>query len=81
MKVVHEIEIGKEKAKMLLLDDNKTIQIVLGNRVISTSEGLWNNIKDEEWAQHASLSIQAESYIRKRNSRNKLKRIAEDAFK
>lgn len=81
MKIIHEIEIEKEKAKLLLLDDNKTIQVMLGNKVISTSEGVWNNIKDEEWAQHALLSIQAEGYVKKSDSRNRLKLIAEEAFK
>ena len=81
MKVIKKIRVQGKDAKLLLLDDNKTVNIVLDNETISSSSGkTWNNIKNEEWAQEGLLRIESERYVRKKQSMHKLKRIADDLF-
>ena len=43
-------------------------------------EDLWDDIKEEEWAQLGILKIEAESYIKKKKADAKLKAIAEEFF-
>ncbi len=81
MKVIKKIRVRGKEAKLLLLDDNKTVNIVLDNETVSSSDGkTWNNIKNEEWAQEGLLRIESERYVRKKESMQKLKRIADDMF-
>ena len=81
MKVIKKIKVKGKEAKLLLLDDNKTVNIVLDNETVSSSSGkIWNNIKNEEWAQEGLLRIESERYIRKKKSMQKLKRMADDWF-
>lgn len=81
MKVIKTFTIDGKEAKLLLEDDNKTVQIIFDNKVISVSEkDTWTNIKDEEWAQDGLLKIEVESYIKKERAKNKLERIAKEVF-
>ena len=81
MKVIKKISINGKEAKLLLLDDDKTINIILDNETISSSsDKTWNNIKNEEWAQEGLLRIESKRYMRKKKSIDKLKRMAEDLF-
>lgn len=81
MKVIKTLIIDGKEAKLLLSDDNKTVQTVFDNEIISsTGKDIWMNIKDEEWAQYGLLKIEVESYIKKRNAKSKLERIAEEVF-
>ena len=66
MKVIKTFTVDGKEAKLLLEDDNKTVQVIFDNKVISVSEkDTWTNIKDEEWAQDGLLKIEVESYIKK----------------
>lgn len=81
MKVIKTLIIDGKEAKLLLSDDNKTVQTVFDKEIISsTGKDIWMNIKDEEWAQYGLLKIEVESYIKKRNAKSKLERIAEEVF-
>lgn len=81
MKVIKTFTIDGKEAKLLLEDDNKTVQIIFDNKVISVGEkDTWTNIKDEEWAQDGLLKIEVESYIKKERAKNKLERIAKEVF-
>ncbi len=81
MKLIKRIRIDGKEAKLLLLDDNKTVNIVFDNEIISSSAGeTWNNIENEEWAQEGLLKIESERYIRKKNSIHKLKKMADECF-
>jgi len=81
MKVIKKVKVNGKEAKLLLLDDDKTINIVLDDEIISSSsDKTWNNIKNEEWAQVGLLRIESERYMRKKKSIDKLKRMAEDLF-
>lgn len=81
MKVIKTFTVDGKEAKLLLEDDNKTVQIIFDNKVISVSEkDTWTNIKDEEWAQDGLLKIEVESYIKKERAKNKLERIAKEVF-
>ncbi len=81
MKVIKTFTIDGKEAKLLLEDDNKTVQIIFDNKVISVAEkDTWTNIKDEEWAQDGLLKIEVESYIKKERAKNKLERIAKEVF-
>lgn len=81
MKVIKTFTIDGKEAKLLLEDDNKTVQVIFDNKVISVSEkDTWTNIKDEEWAQDGLLKIEVESYIKKERAKNKLERIAKEVF-
>lgn len=81
MKVIKTFTVDGKEAKLLLEDDNKTVQVIFDNKVISVSEkDTWTNIKDEEWAQDGLLKIEVESYIKKERAKNKLERIAKEVF-
>ena len=81
MKVIKTFTIDGKEAKLLKEDDNKTVQIIFDNKVISVAEkDTWTNIKDEEWAQDGLLKIEVESYIKKERAKNKLERIAKEVF-
>lgn len=81
MKVIKTFTIDGKEAKLLLEDDNKTVQVIFDNKVISVAEkDTWTNIKDEEWAQDGLLKIEVESYIKKERAKNKLERIAKEVF-
>lgn len=81
MKVIKTFTIDGKEAKLLLEDDNKTVQIIFDNKVISVAEkDTWTNIKDEEWAQDGLLKIEVESYIKKERAKNKLECIAKEVF-
>ena len=81
MKVIKTFTVDGKEAKLLLEDDNKTVQVIFDNKVISVSEkDTWTNIKDEEWAQDGLLKIEVESYIKKEREKNKLEHIAKEVF-
>ena len=81
MKVIKRFTVDGKEAKLLLEDDNKTVQVILDNKVISVSEkDTWTNIKDEEWAQDGLLKIEVESYIKKERATNQLEHIAKEVF-
>ncbi|MCI8626121.1 MAG: hypothetical protein HFI40_07580 [Lachnospiraceae bacterium] len=80
MKVIKNSMIEGKEAKLLLLSNNQTLKISLGNKVICMIEDLWDDIKEEEWAQLGILKIEAESYIKKKKADAKLKAIAEEFF-
>lgn len=81
MREIKKIKIDGKEAKLLLLDDNKTVNILFDNEIISSSAGeTWNNIENEEWAQEGLLKIESERYIRKKNSIHKLKKMADEYF-
>lgn len=81
MKVIKTFTVDGKEAKLLLEDDNKTVQVIFDNKVISVAEkDTWTNIKDEEWAQDGLLKIEVESYIKKERAKNKLERIAKEVF-
>ena len=81
MKVIKTFTVDGKEAKLLLEDDNKTVQVIFDNKVISVSEkDTWTNIKDEEWAQDGLLKIEVESYIKKESAKNKLEHIAKEVF-
>ena len=70
MKVIKTFTVDGKEAKLLLEDDNKTVQVIFDNKVISVSEkDTWTNIKDEEWAQDGLLKIEVESYIKKERAK------------
>ena len=80
MKVVKYSVIEGEKAKLLLLSDNETLKIALGNQVICVIDGLWNDIKGEDWAQTGILNMEVESYIRNRKAKAELEELAKIFF-
>ncbi len=81
MKIIKKLIIKGKEAKLILLDDNKTVNIVYGNETISSSAGAtWNNIQDDEWAQEGLLSVEVEGHIKKAESMNKLQKLAEEYF-
>lgn len=81
MKVIKKTRINGKIAKLLLLDDNKTVKIVLDNETIASSAGkTWSNIQNEEWAQEGLLKIEVEGYMKKKKSVNNLKHMAKDFF-
>lgn len=81
MKIIKKLIIKGKEAKLILLDDNKTVNIVYGNETISSSAGAtWNNIRNDEWAQKGLLSVEVEGYIKKKESMNKLQKLAEEYF-
>ena len=81
MKVIKRFTVDGKEVKLLLEDDNKTVQVIFDNKVISVSEkDTWTNIKDEEWAQDGLLKIEVESYIKKERAKNKLEHIAKEVF-
>lgn len=81
MKIIKKLIIKGKEAKLILLDDNKTVNIVYDNKTISSSAGAtWNNIRNDEWAQKGLLSVEVEGYIKKKESMNKLQKLAEEYF-
>ena len=81
MKVVKKIRIEGKEAKLVLLDDKKTVAVVFDNETVSSSAGkTWNNLKNEEWAQEGLLRIESQRYARKKKSQYMLKRMADDIF-
>lgn len=81
MKIIKKLIIRGKEAKLILLDDNKTVNVVYDNETISSSAGgTWNNIQNDEWAQQGLLSVEVEGYIKKKESMNKLQKLAEEYF-
>ena len=81
MKVIKKAIIQGKEIQLLLMDDERTIKLFCEDEVISvSSDGTWNNIKNEEWAQEGLLKIEAESYIKKKAALKKLKDMAQDVF-
>ena len=69
MKIIKQITINNKKAKLLLMGDNKSIKILLDDKVIFESmENTWNNIKNSDKAQINLLEIVSYSYINKQNT-------------
>ena len=81
MKVVKTSVIDGKKARLLLLSDNETLKVALGNQMIGVIDGLWKDIQGEDWAQSGILKIEAEGYIRKKNAKTELEAIAEEFFR
>lgn len=81
MKVIQQVEIEGKEAKLLLLSDNKTVQIMCDNDIVSTSAGeTWKNIESETWAQLGLLKIEVENYIKKQQVLKELTTLAEEFF-
>lgn len=81
MKIIKAIVIEGKEAKLILLDDEKTVQIFFDGEMISSSaKSTWNNIKNEEWAQYGLLKIEVENHVKKDQSLKRLKRVAEEIF-
>ena len=81
MKIIKKTIIQEKTVELLLMDDEKTVQILCDDEIISVSSGeTWNNIKNEEWAQYGLMKIEAEKYITKKAALKKLMKIAQDVF-
>ncbi len=81
MKLIKKSIIDGKEARLVLLDDNKTVRILYDNKTIfSAANDIWENIKDEEWAQYALIKIEAEKYARRKKAKDRLKRLAEEVF-
>lgn len=58
MKVIKEKTINKKLAQLILEDDNITVSVLYdGNRIDSSAENTWNNLKDEDWIQDAYIDL------------------------
>lgn len=79
MKVIKKINIQNHVAKLILLN-NGYVMIKCDDDIISTSEKVWENIKDDEWAQSALLELEVSTYINRIETRNKLEKLAEEYF-
>lgn len=81
MKVVKSIEIQGKDAKLVLLDDNITVQIIYDGKSVSSSAGqTWNNLKDENWAQAGIIKIEVENYLKNQETMKELENIAKEYF-
>lgn len=80
MKIIQKSIIDGKIAMLILLDDNKTLKITLDKKVINIIDNIWDNIKDEDWAQAGLLKIEVESYIRKKEATEELLALAEKIF-
>lgn len=80
MKIITQCIIEGKQAKLLLLSDNKTLKVVLDNKVVRVMHGVWENIKDEDWAQEATLRIVVTDYIRKKATQAELEALAKLYF-
>lgn len=69
------------KVGNLVLTSNNTIRIEYDNTTISEYNSMmWNNIKDEEWAQVGLLKIVVEHYLNEQKAIKELARAAEKYF-
>lgn len=81
MKVVYSTNIEGQEVKLVLLNDNKTLKVMIGNKEIDTLKGnTWNNIKNDKWAQSAITEVSVKSTLKKENAHKELTELAKQIF-
>lgn len=82
MKTIQRVRIDGHEAKLVLANDNNTLQVLMDNDIIeSYEEHIWDNIKNEAWAQKGLLTIVAGRRIKRQKLLAEMERIAEEAFR
>lgn len=80
MKMIKEKEINGKRVTMVLQDD-ETIEIMLDDKVISSSaKDTWENLRNEDWAQSALMKLETDKYLKKRDAMDRLSHMAEEVF-
>lgn len=82
MKTIQRVRIDGHEAKLVLANDNNTLQVLMDDDIIeSYEEHIWDNIKNEVWARKGLLTIVAGRRIKRQKLLAEMERIAEEAFR
>lgn len=81
MKTLLQRKVDGHNSKLVLLDDNKSIAIILDNKQVKMLGGTtYESIKSDEWLKEALLQSVAHNTVHKKELRERMLELAKVVF-